>query len=56
MKQVIAPESYDDSFPKTKLIQKNLDNFLDKKDDKLGKPANLGQKQLGPDHVYGMRI
>ncbi len=56
MKQVIAPESFNDNFPKTKLIQKNLDNFLDKKDDKLGKPANLGQKQLGPNHVYGMRI
>ncbi len=56
MKQVIAPESFNDNFPKTKLIQKNLDNFLDKKDDKLGKPANLGQIQLGPNHVYGMRI
>ena len=56
MKQVISPESFNDQFPQTKLIQNNQHDYLDKKDDKLGKPANLGQKQFGPDHVYGMRI
>ena len=29
---------------------------MDKKDNKLGKPANLGQKQMPPEHVFGMRI
>ena len=52
----MAPESNCDKFPDTKVIKSNLNDFFDKKDNKLGKPANLGQKQLGPDHVYGMRI
>lgn len=56
MKQVMAPESNSDKFPKTTVIKSNLNDYFDKKDSKLGKPANLGQKQLGPDHVYGMRI
>ena len=56
IKQVISPESHDSNFPKTQLIQNNLHDYLDKKSDKLGKPANLGQKQLPPEHVYGMRI
>ena len=56
MKQVMAPEASSDQFPETKLIKKNLNDFFDKKDNKLGKPANLGQKQLGSDHIYGMRI
>ena len=56
IKQVLAPESNSDKFPKTAIIQNNLNDYLDKKEDKLGKPANLGQKQLAPDHVYGMRI
>lgn len=29
---------------------------MDKKDDKLGKPANLGQKQFPPDKVFGVRV
>ena len=56
MKQVMAPESNSDKFPKTTVINSNLNDYFDKKDSKLGKPANLGQKQLGPNHVYGMRI
>ncbi len=33
-----------------------LNDFLDKKDDKLGKSMNLGQKQFGPDRVFGVRV
>jgi hypothetical protein len=29
---------------------------MDKKDDKLGKPANLGQKQFPADKVFGVRV
>lgn len=29
---------------------------MDRKDVKLGKPANLGQKQFPPDYVFGVRI
>jgi hypothetical protein len=29
---------------------------MDKKDVKLGKSANLGQKQFPPDHVFGVKI
>lgn len=56
MKQVMAPEANSDKFPKTQLIKSNLNDYFDRRDNKLGKPANLGQKQLGPDYVYGMRI
>lgn len=52
----MIPEASSDKFPETKIIKKSLNDFFDKKDNKLGKPANLGQKQLGPNHVYGMRI
>lgn len=52
----MAPDAYSNNFPETKLIKTNLHDFFDKKDSKLGKPANLGQKQFPQDHVYGMRI
>lgn len=29
---------------------------MDRKEDKLGLPANLGQKQFPPDHVFGVRV
>lgn len=29
---------------------------MDRKDNKLGKPSNLGQKQFPPDYVFGVRI
>lgn len=29
---------------------------MDRKDDKLGKSANLGQKQFPHDKVFGVRI
>jgi len=29
---------------------------LDKKEDKLGKPMNLGQKQFPADRVFGARV
>lgn len=56
MKQTIAPEANNHNFPETKLIKTNLNDFIDKKDNKLGKPANLGQKQFPPDYVFGVRI
>lgn len=56
MKQVISPEAHSSNFPETKLIKNNLNDYLDRKDNKLGKPANLGQKQFPADHVFGVRI
>lgn len=56
MKQVMAPEASSDKFPETALIKTNLNDYFNKKDNKLGKPSNLGQKQMPPEHVYGMRI
>ena len=56
MKQVMAPEANSSNCPDTKLIKTNLNDFLDKEDNKLGKPSNLGQKLFPQDHVFGMRI
>lgn len=52
----MAPEASSDKFPETALIKTNLNDYFNKKDNKLGKPSNLGQKQMPPEHVYGMRI
>lgn len=52
----MAPQSYTDKFPQTKFVKSNLNDFNDKKDDKLGKPANLGQKQFPADKVFGVRV
>ena len=56
MKQVISPEAHSSNFPETKLIKNNLNDYLDRKDNKHGKPANLGQKQFPADHVFEVRI
>ena len=42
--------------PKTVFVKSNLQDYLDKKDDKLGKGMNLGQKQFPPDRVFGVRV
>ncbi len=34
----------------------HVNDFNNRKDDKLGKPANLGQKQFPQDHAFGVRI
>lgn len=33
-----------------------MNDFNARKDDKLGKPANLGQKQFPQEHVFGVRV
>lgn len=52
----MAPDANNNNFPETKLIKTNLNDFIDKKDNKLGKSANLGQKQFPQEHVFGVRI
>jgi len=37
-------------------VKSNLHDFIDKKEDKLGKPMNLGQRQFPESHVFGTRI
>lgn len=54
--QVMSPEAYNQKFPETKFVKSNLNDFVARKEDKLGKPANLGQKQFPPDHAFGVRI
>ena len=56
MKQIMAPEAKSEEMPKTVFVKSNLQDFLDKKDDKLGKGMNLGQKQFPPDRVFGVRV
>ena len=56
MKQVIAPEAYSENFPQTKFVKTNQNDFSNRRDDKLGKSANLGQKQFPEGHVFGVRI
>ena len=41
---------------KTVFVKSNLHDYLDKKDDKLGKGMNLGQKQFPEDRVFGVRV
>jgi hypothetical protein len=56
IRQVMNPDFCSIKFPETKLIKTNLNDFMDKNDAKLGKSANLGQKQFPPDHVFGVKI
>lgn len=56
IKQIMEPEGQNKNFPETKFVSSHLNDFNAKKDDKLGKPANLGQKQFPHDHVFGVRI
>ena len=56
MKQVMAPESNNQNFPQTKFIKANQNDYINRKEDKLGKSANLGQKQFAADHAFGVRI
>jgi hypothetical protein len=37
-------------------VKSNLHDFVDRKEDKLGLPANLGQKQFQAEHVFGVRV
>jgi hypothetical protein len=56
VKQVLQSEAHSDNVQKTVFVKSNLHDFLDKKDDKLGLPTNLGQKQFTPEHVFGVRV
>lgn len=53
---MLHPEANNDNVPKTVFVKSNLHDFVDKKEDKLGLPANLGQRQFPPDHVFGVRV
>jgi len=56
MKQVMAPEANSENFPQTKFVKTNQNDFANRRDDKLGKSANLGQKQFPEGHAFGVRI
>jgi hypothetical protein len=58
MNQVMEPESVADTFVQTKFVKTNYNDFVNFKDDKLGKPRNLGQNSdtLPPDFTYGIRL
>jgi hypothetical protein len=56
MKQILNSEAHNQNVPKTVFVKSNLHDFIDKKEDKLGLPSNLGQKQFSPDHVFGVRV
>ncbi len=56
MKQIMSVEAHNEAMPKTVFVKSHLQDFLDKKDDKLGKGMNLGQKQFPPDRVFGVRV
>ena len=56
MKQILNAEAHNQTAPKTVFVKSNLHDFIDRKEDKLGLPANLGQKQFSPDHVFGVRV
>jgi hypothetical protein len=50
------PEGQDNTFVETKFVQANYNDFVNLKEDKLGKPRNLGQnKDLPADFVFGVR-
>ena len=36
-------------------MKTNLHDYIDKTEDKLGLPSNLGQKQFPTDRVFGVR-
>ena len=52
----MAPEANSENFPNTKFIKANQNDFINRKEDKLGMPANLGQKQFPAEHAFGVRI
>ncbi len=52
----MSPEAHNENIAKTVFVKSNLHDFLDKKDDKLGKCMNLGQKQYPEDRVFGVRV
>ncbi len=52
----MSVEAHNEAMPKTVFVKSHLQDFLDKKDDKLGKGMNLGQKQFPPDRVFGVRV
>ncbi len=56
IKKVLHPEANSDNVQKTVFVKSNLHDFVDRKEDKLGLPANLGQKQFPADHVFGVRV
>ena len=56
IKQIMSPEANSEEVTKTVFVKSNLHDFRDKKDDKLGKPSNLGQKQFPADRVFGVRV
>ena len=56
MNQILSPEANSEAMPQTVFVKSNLQDYLDKKDDKLGKGMNLGQKQFPPDRVFGVRV
>lgn len=57
MYQVMHPEAVAESFKQTKFVKTNYDDFVNFKDDKLGKPRNLGQTtNLPADFRYGVKL
>lgn len=58
MQQVMHPEAVSDTFVSTKFVKTNYNDFVNFKDDKLGKPRNLGQNSdlLPKDFTYGVRL
>lgn len=56
IKQILSPEAHNEAVTKTVFVKSNLHDYLDRKDDKLGKPMNLGQKQFPPDRAFGVRV
>jgi hypothetical protein len=56
IKQIMEPEGQNKNFPQTVFVSSHLNDFSAKRNDILGKPANLGQKQFPQDHAFGVRI
>lgn len=54
--QIMAPEAHSESMPKTVFVKSNLQDYLDKKDDSVGKSMNLGQMQFPPERVFGTKV
>jgi len=57
-KLCVQPETADESsFPKTKIVKKNVEDFKDFACDKLGHTKNLGQttQNIDSDHVFGFK-
>lgn len=48
----MSVEAHNEAMPKTVFV-KESSTKTPKKDDKLGKGMNLGQKQFPPDRVFG---